>query len=42
MFKAGVNSIVIGDYLTTKGVTPDYDKMVIESLGYSIARECDE
>jgi len=41
MFKAGVNSIVIGNYLTTEGLTPNKDKEMLKSLGYEVATTCD-
>ena len=41
MFKAGANSMVIGNYLTTQGVTPGKDKEMLESLGYEVATSCD-
>jgi len=41
LFELGVNSIVIGDYLTTKGEKEDKDIMSIKKLGYSIAKSCD-
>ena len=40
MFGAGANSIVIGDYLTAGGDAPMSDREMLESLGYSIATEC--
>lgn len=40
MFRAGANSIVIGDYLTTSGATPNRDIDMIKSLGYTIAMSC--
>ncbi len=42
LFKLGVNSIVIGDYLTTKGEREDKDIMMIKELGYDIAVNCKE
>jgi len=42
LFELGVNSIVIGDYLTTKGEKEDKDIMMINSLGYEIATSCHE
>lgn len=32
--------IIGGDYLTTKGESPQYDRMMIERLGYRIAELC--
>ncbi len=40
IFDMGANSIVIGNYLTTKGDEPDRDIQTIEKLGYSIAQNC--
>jgi biotin synthase len=40
MFKAGVNSIVIGDYLTTKGNSVSKDIVMLEKIGYEIALDC--
>jgi len=42
LFSLGVNSIVIGDYLTTKGERKDKDLKKIEELGYEIADSCNE
>lgn len=41
MFKAGANSMVIGNYLTTEGLAPNKDKAMLESLGYEVATSCD-
>ena len=41
MFEAGANAIVIGDYLTTSGVTPKKDQTMLETLGYEVATHCD-
>lgn len=41
MFKAGANAIVIGDYLTTEGLSPSKDREMLESLGYEMAISCD-
>ncbi len=40
IFSAGANSIVIGNYLTTKGNAPDKDIVMLESLGLQIAQSC--
>lgn len=40
MFEAGVNSIVIGNYLTTSGEAPDSDRKMLDSMGYRIATQC--
>ncbi len=42
ILKAGANSIVIGDYLTTKGERPDKDLATLQELGYEIATSCHE
>jgi biotin synthase len=42
IFKAGANSIVIGDYLTTKGNEPSSDIQTLKSLRYEIADSCHE
>ena len=41
MYEAGANAIVIGDYLTTKGVSALQDQERIKAFGYEIARDCD-
>ena len=41
MFRAGANSMVIGNYLTTEGLAPNKDKEMLESLGYEVATSCD-
>jgi biotin synthase len=41
MFEAGANAIVIGNYLTTSGETPDRDRKMLETLGYEVATSCD-
>jgi len=38
--KAGANSIVIGDYLTTKGEKSNKDLEILAKYGYKIAKEC--
>jgi biotin synthase len=38
--KAGANSIVIGDYLTTKGERPDKDLEILKKYGYGISDAC--
>ncbi len=40
IFSAGANSIVIGNYLTTKGNAPDRDIVMLEALGLRIAQSC--
>ncbi len=41
MFEAGANAIVIGNYLTTKGLAPNKDRHMLENLGYEVAVNCD-
>jgi biotin synthase len=41
IFDAGCNSIVVGNYLTTKGNEPNKDIQMLESLGLEIASNCD-
>ncbi len=41
MFEAGANAMVIGNYLTTKGLAPNKDKAMLESYGYEVATSCD-
>ena len=36
MFKAGANGLMMGNYLTTKGLNRDHDFDLIESLGMAI------
>jgi biotin synthase len=40
MYRAGCNSIVIGDYLTTRGEKAERDRAAIANLGYEIADSC--
>lgn len=40
MYQAGADAIVIGNYLTTKGLEPNLDIKRIENLGFSVAKEC--
>lgn len=40
IFAAGADSIIVGDYLTTKGEAPNRDREMIEKLGYSVASIC--
>ena len=40
IFSAGADSIVIGNYLTTRGNAPDKDIVMLESLGLKIAQSC--
>jgi biotin synthase len=41
MYSAGANAIVIGDYLTTKGASYNYDIITLKQLGYKVAKNCD-
>jgi len=41
MFEAGANANVIGDYLTTAGLEPKKDQIMLEKLGYEVATSCD-
>ena len=41
MFDAGINSIVIGNYLTTVGDNPLKDIVMLEEIDYTIATTCD-
>lgn len=41
IFEAGINSIVIGDYLTTKGERANQDLQMLKSLNLEVARKCD-
>ncbi len=38
--KAGASSIVIGDYLTTKGEEANKDLLMLSKYGFEIAKEC--
>jgi biotin synthase len=40
MFDAGVNSIVIGNYLTTTGDAPLKDITMLEKINYKVATSC--
>ena len=42
IFKLGANSIVIGNYLTTKGNKAAEDIKTITELGYEIAKKCEQ
>ena len=42
MFDSGANSIVIGDYLTVSGVSAESDIGMIKSIGYVVAKSCNE
>ena len=41
MFEAGANAMVIGNYLTTEGISANLDKSMLDSLGYEVATSCD-
>jgi len=41
MFEAGANAMVIGNYLTTKGVATNTDIDMLNHLGYEVATSCD-
>jgi len=41
MFEAGANAIVIGNYLTTSGLAPHKDQLMLKKLGYEVATSCD-
>lgn len=40
LFEAGINAVVLGDYLTTSGKAPQEDVRMIESYGYVAASNC--
>jgi len=42
IFKAGANSIVIGNYLTTRGRSTDSDLEMLKTLGLEIAQNTDD
>lgn len=41
MFEAGANAIVIGNYLTTEGISPIADRDMLTKQGYEVATSCD-
>lgn len=41
LFECGINAVVLGDYLTTKGNTPKDEIDRIKSYGYGIAISCE-
>lgn len=41
LFECGINAVVLGDYLTTKGNTPKDEIERIKSYGYGIAISCE-
>ena len=40
LFECGINAVVLGDYLTTKGEAPKKDVERILSYGYVAASSC--
>jgi biotin synthase len=40
MFEAGANAMVIGNYLTTEGISVDKDRQMLDKLGYEVATSC--
>jgi biotin synthase len=41
MFEAGANAMVIGNYLTTEGISASKDQEMLNTLGYEVAKTCD-
>ncbi len=41
LFECGINAVVLGDYLTTKGNTPKDEVKRIKEYGYNIATSCE-
>ncbi|WP_104721440.1 biotin synthase [Helicobacter mesocricetorum] len=41
LFECGINAVVLGDYLTTKGNTPQEEVERIKGYGYNIATSCE-
>ena len=41
MFESGANAMVIGNYLTTKGMEASKDQQMLNTLGYEVASSCD-
>ncbi len=39
--KAGINGVMMGNFLTTLGTTPDEDRAMFEGLGLNVARQPD-
>jgi biotin synthase len=39
--KAGLNGVMMGNFLTTLGNTPDEDRAMFEELGLNVARQAD-
>jgi biotin synthase len=42
MFEAGANAMVIGNYLTTTGISPLKDQDMLHALGYEVATSCEK
>jgi biotin synthase len=40
MFEAGANAMVIGNYLTTEGISADVDRQMLDKFGYKVATSC--
>jgi len=39
--RAGINGVMMGNFLTTLGTTPDEDRAMFENLGLNVARQSD-
>src|SRR6202044_2656987 len=39
--KAGLNGVMMGNFLTTLGNTPEHDRATFEGLGLNVARQTD-
>ena len=39
--RAGLNGVMMGNFLTTLGNTPDEDRAMFEDLGLNVARQAD-
>jgi biotin synthase len=39
--RAGINGVMMGNFLTTLGNTPDEDRAMFENLGLNVARQPD-
>src|SRR5947199_10419646 len=39
--KAGLNGVMMGNFLTTLGNTPEEDRLMFEDLGLNVARQTD-
>jgi biotin synthase len=40
IFAAGANGLMTGDYLTTKGLLPEDDRLLLEDMGLEVERHC--